>query len=143
MPLQARKGYNPKRRVESSADLSIETRRVLAARAAYTGNPEHKMYPNDYGLTPPSSPRPGKTLCDAVSPFPKADAEFLLKDGFMKGMVSVQRRKGWPQNVWAVSAAGAPFEAQLENSDQGHYHGYPMPHDDEFRDVVLAEWAVR
>ena len=66
----------------------------------------------------------------------------LLKSGVGKGMVSLQRRHGWPQNVWAVSGEVA-FEAQLENPEQGSYHGYPMPQDDDFRQVVQEEWARR
>jgi hypothetical protein len=58
-------------------------------------------------------------------------------------MLSVQQRNGWPQNVWAVSAAGEPFEAQLENPERGDYHGYPMAADDDFRVFVLNEWNRR
>jgi hypothetical protein len=114
----------------------------LAAEANYAGNPEHKMRPNDYGLMPPRNPRRGKTLCDTNQEFSKAEAERLLKAGFERGMVSQQIRKGWPQNVWAVQN-GVEFEAQLENSDLGTYHGYPMPADDPFREIVIAEWGRR
>src|SRR4051794_5366607 len=101
----------------------------LASRAEYGGNPEHKRSPADFGLTPPVSPRPGKTLCDGAGQVAKADAERLLRAGLKKDMLSEQRRSGWPKNVWAVHE-GQAFEAQLENSDQGVYHGYPMPIDD-------------
>ncbi len=58
-------------------------------------------------------------------------------------MVRQQTSGGWPQNVWAVSEQGEPFEAQLENGTAEVYHGYPMPRDDDFREIVLNEWARR
>lgn len=45
----------------STADLKI-----LARRAGYGGNPAHKRNPGDFGLPPPSDPRPFKTLCDEI-----------------------------------------------------------------------------
>ena len=143
LSMNRRAGYNPKRKL---APMDAETARLIEerlGRMVYTGNPEHKKYPNDYGLTPPASPRPGKTLCDEPAAIPKADAETLIGDGIKLGMVSVQRRNGWPQNIWAVREPSDVFEAQLENSEQGHYHGYPMPADDDFQAVVLAEWRRR
>lgn len=139
--MKKRTGYNPKRRI-IGADNPQEVRIKLADNAKYGGNPEHKTRPNDYGLTPPTNPRPGKTLCDKVAAFPKDEAANLLKQGFLKGMFSVQEHEGWPQNVWAV-LDGLPFEAQLENRTQGIYHGYPMPMDDNFRFIVLKEWSRR
>jgi len=59
----------------------------------------------------------------------------LLRKGIRKGLVSRQKRDGWPQNVWSVTSEGEPLEAQLEGS--GVYHGYPMPENDPFRDDVL------
>lgn len=76
------------------------------------------MRPNDYALTPPSDPRPGKTLCDAERPVPRAEAEALLRRGISKGMWSVHHRGSLPQNIWAVSEGGMPYEAQLENRSQ-------------------------
>lgn len=115
----------------------------LIGRVSYKGNSEHKKHPNDYGLTPPTNPRPGKALCDAQGSFPKADAEKLLNNGVARLMVSVQRRNGWPQNIWAVNENNEAFESQLENSELGHYHGYPMPADDDFQQIVLREWEKR
>ena len=40
-----------------------------------------------------------------------------------KGMISQARRKGFPQNIWAVTSDGSPVEAQLENASSGIYHG--------------------
>jgi len=141
--VKKRSGYNPKRKVASADSDSRGQGRGLAQRAVYKGNPVHKRRPEDYGLSPPAEPRPGKTLCDADGEFPKAKAERLLREGLAKGVFSCQRRDGWPQNVWAVGEDGEVFEAQLENRGQGHYHGYPMPPDDEFRSTVKREWMRR
>ena len=140
--MKRRNGYNPKRRMCSVGRFSTEQLSSFAARAHYAGNPEHKIRPGDYGLTPPTSPRPGKTLCDAKGEFPKAIAEELLRNGFHRGLISVKMRNDWPQNVWSVKD-GVAFEAQLENSDTGAYHGYPMPIDDDFCKIVLENWKIR
>ena len=66
-----------------------------------------------------------------------------MNQGFAKGMISVQIRNGWPQNVWAVSDQGEVFEAVLENQDTGVYHGYPLAGNDPFGKTVLKEWKLR
>ena len=104
----------------------------------YGGNSEHKRNPGDFGLTPPSNPRPGKTHCDQVKIFTRTEATRLLRAGLLKGLFSVQERNGWPQSDWSVTNAGEPLEAQLEGD--GVYHGYPMPDADPFRDVVVQRW---
>ena len=140
-----RAGYNPKRQIAPDDPLTADQREAMAAAANYGGNPEHKRTPGDYGLTPPASPRPGKTLCDGERVILMAEATDLLKAGLRKGIVSIRRCKAgkWPQNVWAVSASGDVFEAQLENAERGIYHGYPVPMDDDFRSVVDREWQSR
>jgi len=107
-------------------------------KVRYRGNPEHKRNPGDYGLSPPGAPRPGKTLCDQVGIYTRAEALTLLREGLQRGMFSLQERGGWPQNVWAVTERGEPLEAQHEA--QGVYHGYPMPEADPFREKVLDRW---
>ena len=136
-------GYNPKRKILPNERVGREICARLGADASYGGNPEHKANPADYGLTPPCNPRPGKTLCDAERVFLREEALSLLQQGFERGLVSVQMRDGWPQNVWAVSAGGQVFEAQLENPATGTYHGYPMPEGDDFRTKVVDEWSNR
>lgn len=133
--------YNQKRRIRRSCDPSYLME--LSKKITYGGNPEHKRNPGDFGLTPPSQPRPHKSLCDIVNIFTKAEAIKLLKDGLKKGLVSVNESNGFPQNIWSVSNDGYPLEAQLENPDQGVYHGYPMPETDPFRDEVLACWGEK
>lgn len=135
--------YNPKRSILPADQWSTAIRLQRAGDAQYGGNPEHKMNPGDYGLTPPASPRPGKTLCDSERDLLRAEALTLLRSGLQRGVVSAQMRNGWPQNVWAVSENGEVFESQLENQATGTYHGYPMPEDDDFRELVLQEWRSR
>ena len=121
---------------------SLESRKkALSAhmdKVQYSGNPEHKRNPGDYGLTPPNVARPGKTLCDQVEIYSRSEARTLLREGFERGTFSFQERDGWPQNVWAVTEKGEPLEAQHEA--QGVYHGYPMPEADPFREKVLDRW---
>lgn len=140
--MRRRTGYNPKRRIAPAADWPQTSRQTLADKVKYGGNPEHKMRPNDYGLMPPRNPRPRKTLCDAIQPFPKNLAARLLRQGVERGMVSVRCSNGWPQNIWAVSERVA-YEAQLENREAGTYHGYPLTSDDDFIKTVFLEWDQR
>jgi hypothetical protein len=132
--------FNPKRKlakcVPEAAALAD-----LSTRATYTGNPQHKRNPGDFRLTPPSDPRLGKTLCDPAGVTRRAEALGLLRSGLRRGLISEQWRDGWPQNVWAVSARGIPFEAMLENPVVGSYHGYPMPESDPLRPHVLDRWT--
>jgi hypothetical protein len=137
--------FNPKCRLRPTASTTAERRShdALARCVRYGGNPEHKRNPGDFGLTPPSSPRPGKTLCDDANVYSRPEAVALLQEGLRRGLVSAQTRNDWPQNVWAVTPAGIPLEAELENQTTGSYHGYPMPHNDPLREDVLARWGSR
>ena len=141
--MKARTGFNPKRRLAAKDSWTAGERAERAKKALYGGNPEHKIRPGDYGLPQTTNRYQNKTLCDADRKFLKAEAEELLKEGLRKGMISVQKRNEWPQNVWAVSADQQVFEAQLENQDNGTYHGYPLPESDDFRLLVLSEWPNR
>ena len=135
-----RRTFNPKRQLYPAEALSPKQEDLLARlnRVRYSGNPEHKRNPGDYGLNPPSAPRPGKTLCDQVEIYSRSEALALLREGLQRGTFSSQERDGWPQNVWAVTEKGEPLEAQLEAN--GVYHGYPMPEADPFREKVLDRW---
>ena len=141
--LGSRSSFSPKRKIAALESTPEEVRMDLACRCRYTGSPLHKRNPGDYNLTPPSSPRPGKTLCDGDRPILKEEAKSLLKEGFLKGMVSDRWSGEWPEIVWAVSGDREVFEAQLENRDQGHYHGYPLQANDGFRATALKEWDQR
>ena len=135
-----RKTFNPKRRM-ATALVQTELDH-LAQSVRYGGNSEHKRNPGDFGLTPPASPRPHKTLCDDAGIFDRALASSLLQEGIRRGLVSERRDNGYPHNVWAVSERGVPLEAQLENPGNGTYHGYPIPEEDPFRERVLAKWSA-
>lgn len=39
-----------------------------------------------------------------------------------------------------MTSDGHALEAQLENSELGSYHGYPMPHTDPLSQEVLRRW---
>jgi hypothetical protein len=136
--LAKRQKFNPKRQI-ASAPVPTDLAR-LAGNVHYGGNPEHKRNPGNFGLTPPSSPRPHKTLCDDAGIFDRGLALRLLQEGVRIGLVSELRDTIYPKNVWAVSAEGVPLEAQLENPVNGTYHGYPMPEADPFREFVIAKW---
>jgi len=136
--LTKRRTFNPKRQIASAIDQTDLER--LAETVRYRGNPEHKRNPGNFGLTPPASPRRHKTLCDEADIFDRDQALRLLQEGIRQGLVSEPRGTAYPQNVWAVSMEGVPLEAQLENAANGTYHGYPMPEEDPFRDIVIARW---
>ena len=137
--------YNPKRRIrECSADDLLELS-ALGAKVSYGGNPEHKRNPGDFGLCPPSSPRPAKSLCDAVCVYHRSEALDLLRKGIDLGLVSEQvNEHGFPRNIWSVVKMEGekivPLESQLENPVLGIYHGYPLPESDPMYSCVLKKW---
>ena len=133
-----RRTFNPKRRIAESNDS--ERLEWLAQNVKYGGNPQHKRNPGDFGLTPPSQPRPDKTLCDEAGITSIIEATRLLREGTRRGLISVQTRADFPQNIWAVTVDGIPLEAQLDNREQGIYHGYPIPRTDDFRNEVIKWW---
>ena len=131
--------FNRKREIQDAPDFEELAR--LARRVTYDGSPAHKRDPGDFGLLPPAQPREDKTLCDDVGITRREDALRLLREGISRGLVSVQRRGDFPQNVWAVAPDGTPLEAQLGNRVLGSYHGYPLSERD--RDIyseVLTRW---
>jgi hypothetical protein len=127
----------PKVALLESDGLSREQRDQLARSVRYQGSPFHKRYPADYGF-PEVKPRPDKTLCDADRALSLPEAQALLAEGVRRGMISVQFRNGWPQNIWAVKE-GIVYESQLQNQVLGEYHGYPMNLDVAFARVVQEE----
>ena len=136
--MRPRKTFNPKRRIAAIDDP--DKLAWLAKNVKYHGSNQHKKNPGDFGLVPPSQPRPDKTLCDEAGITSRMEAVRLLREGARKGLISVQTRADFPQNIWAVTADGVPLEAQLDNREQGTYHGYPMPKTDDFRDEVIKRW---
>lgn len=134
--------FNPKRRIKSLEKSDLQRLEDLGHVVRYGGNPEHKMNPGDFGLSPPSEPRVGKSLCDDAGVFSRKDALALLKDGLRKGLVSDRLVGKWPKNIWTLTADGKPIEAQLENSETGTYHGYPMPSSDPLAAEVVRRWEA-
>ncbi|MCB1467617.1 MAG: hypothetical protein KDK08_10850 [Rhizobiaceae bacterium] len=132
--------YNLKRRLSAPGSLNPQTLEELAKAVVYTGNPEHKRNPGDFGLTPPAQPRRGKTLCDTASIFRRDDAIKYLRQGILKGSVSEQFIGGWPKIIWAVTESGIPLEAQRDG--EGSYHGYPMPPEDPMAAEVKRAWGL-
>lgn len=130
--------FNRRRRIDSTRRESELA--VLAERVTYGGNPEHKVDPGNFGLTPPANPRADKSMCDAVGVFKSHTALRLLREGIKRGLVSEQVRGDFPQTVWSVTDRGAPVEGQLENQRLGTYHGYPMPSNDPLAERVLEKW---
>lgn len=140
---QRRSKQKPKSEIMPADALSREEQQELANNAKYCGSPYHKKYPDDYDMPDLPKPRPDKTRCDGTRSICREEAMQLLRCGFEYGMVSNQRRQGWPQNVWAVDEEGVVYEAQLQNAPQGEYHGYPMKIGDDFAEVVRQQWENR
>lgn len=144
MSLMPARRPNPKRKLRPVPEPGApqQALRSWAERARYVGNPSHKRNAGDFGLTPPTAPRKGKTLCDDAGIFSREDAQQLLREGFQRGLVSVQERDGWPQNVWAVAPNGVELDAMLDVHDasQGTYHGYPLQGADPLRGEIQLRW---
>lgn len=132
--------FNPKRRLARAEQLPPDERKKLANEVTYSGNPEHKRSPGDFGLTPPAQPRRGKALCDSASIFKRSDALRYLRSGLERGAVSEQFVNGWPKIVWAVTDDGTPLEAQRDGN--GSYHGYPLPAEDPMAAEVMRFWKA-
>lgn len=141
--MTSRRTFNPKRRIGDRFLVGDQQALDhLAQVIRYGGSPLHKRNPGDFGLTPPASPRQGKSLCDDARIFTRAEAQRLLAMAMRRGMVDARSTPGgWPPLIWAVSDDGWPLEA--ESDTPGSYHGYPMPLADAFREEVLRVWQDR
>lgn len=137
--------FNPKRKIDPNTEEKLQLGARLAQKVQYGGNPEHKKNQGDFGLHPPANPRSTKSLCDDVNIFNRKMALAYLKKGLELGLMRYTKEENgeWPQNVWAVTDDGKALEAQLENSDTGTYHGYPMPTSDPLAAEVIKEWKKR
>ena len=134
--------FNDKRKIKKLTNVELQHCSELANKVSYGGNPEHKMSPGDFGLTPPSGPRPGKSLCDIVNIFSKRTALEHLQSGLRKGLISERRYGEWPKNIWSVTMKGFALEAQLENPETGTYHGYPMDESDPLATEIIKRWKA-
>lgn len=133
---------NPKRRIAPAKDFSDTDRELLLRSVRYVGSALHKSKPGDYGLRPPVSPRPHKSLCDALRPILRQEAEALFAEGIRLGLVSTVRQGPFPKYVWCVDDAGEVYEAKIGNAG---YHGYRLDHvlEKAMRRIVLKEWEAR
>jgi hypothetical protein len=134
--------FNNKRRLAPLEDWPEMRLASLCKSVRYGGNPEHKKKPGDFNLTPPSCARRGKSLCDSIGIFTRRNALKLLRLGVSRGLVSKQMQNDWPQNIWTVYK-GRVLEAQLEQAENGTYHGYPLQDEDPFADAILARWRTK
>jgi hypothetical protein len=114
----------------------------LAARAVYVGSGHHKRYPADYGFDR-VNPVPTKSICDLVAPVLLPQAKGWLRDGIMKGMISVPVAGDYPKYIWCVADDGRVFEAKTDPHTPGRYHGYPLEGEDDMKDYVSQIWATR
>lgn len=130
--------FNPKRRIAVAGSLPQSELDRLAEEVTYSGNPEHKRSPGDFGLIPPASPRRAKTLCDICAVFRKDEALGLLREGLRRGSVSEVFIDGWPKQIWAITKSGIVLEAQRDGVRC--YHGYPLAPGDAFSESVVRVW---
>ncbi len=137
--LAERKHINRKRRIVTPAPAQ-GILNDLADNVRYIGSPYHKRNPGNFALTPPSQPRPDKTLCDEARIFKVAEAQRWLEEGVRRGVISPTMQDGFPKHIWAVTDEGVVLEAKYNNEGPGNYHGYPLFEPDPFRQVVLNRW---
>ena len=112
-PMPPRLGNNPKRRLASQGELDAEDLRRLARETCYVGSALHKSRSGDYRFTPPTNPRPSKSLCDGKRIVKKREAMELFRQGLSRGMVSRYAEGGFPKYVWAVDRDGEVYEAKV------------------------------
>ncbi len=138
--MSSRQGHNPKRRIVAFNQHDEKQRASLAEKLNYVGSALHKQHPGNYGFRPPVNPRPWKSLCDEHRTIPREEAQQLLHDGVLKGLFSEIRDDGRPKYVWSVDRDGNVYEAKV---DSDGYHGYRLPESDDFRTLIIKEWAKR
>jgi hypothetical protein len=121
--------------------LTEEEKLVLLERACYEGSPLHKRNPGDFGLTPPASPRPDKTLCDIAEVLTLQKAKHLLESAIKKGVASESRQaQHFPTSLWVVDGEHV-LEARYGGSRLGYYHGFPIPKDQALYELIRQWWS--
>lgn len=124
--------------------LTESERTFLQENVTYEGSPLHKRNPGDFGLSPPASPRPDKTLCDEAHIEHRATAVALLARAINGGLVSEGTKPGsFPKQLWVVDDHGHVFEAMYGGSRTGCYHGYPIRRTDPLFTQVSDAWKGR
>ena len=141
---RARKIREETERTVREAPLTEAQREFLRQQARYEGSPLHKREPNNFGLIPPASPRPDKTLCDEAGVFDKRVAIALFERAVTVGLVSAKDKvEGFPAQMWVVDDDGRVFELIYGGSQTGCYHGYPIRRANPLFDKISLAWAVR
>lgn len=141
MGRKARRARDETKRTIRLTPLSDDERALLAT-ARYEGSPQHKKEPNDFGLIPPTSPRPDKTLCDEAGVLSKAAALPLFQKGVSRGLVSAATTgNGYPKQIWVVDGEFV-YELMYGGSQAGCYHGYPIRRNDPLYGEVRAAWET-
>jgi hypothetical protein len=135
-----RQSNNPKRRLVPPDRLDGLRQFVWTIGLVYTGSALHKRRPGDYGFHPPVNPRAWKSLCDGHRVILKEEATALFREGLLNGFFSDFPDGGTPKYVWSVDADGEVYEAKV---DSHGYHGYRLEEEDDFRSLILKEWAKR
>jgi hypothetical protein len=141
MGTKARRAREATEREIRNTPLSNDERAFLRAHAAYEGSPFHKKEPNNFGLTPPTYPRPDKTLCDEAGITDKAIAFALFARALEVGLVSRAWKDGFPKQIWVVDDGNQVFEVIYGGSTTGRYHGYPVRLRDPLFEQVRAAWG--
>ena len=139
-----REGNRPDRRIADRNFLTDAEKMRLLGTVRYIGSGLHKLRPGDYGLSPPSNPRPSKSPCDELRPVLLAEAKLLLQRGIEKGMVSAYQPGSLPKYIWSVDEQGEVYEAKTRPERESDYHGYRIGDDETLmRKYVMSEWKVR
>lgn len=144
MPSAKRQGNRPGRRLAPEGFLDEKAIELLVGKLRYVGSSLHKLRPGDYGLVPPTNPRPSKSPCDDLRSILSHEAMELFRKGIKLGMVSEFPPGGAPKYVWAVDDDGQVYEAKTKPERETDYHGYRIGEDEpQVRKYILGEWSKR
>jgi hypothetical protein len=120
--------------------LSQEERNELAAKAVYTGSPEHKKtawwggLPEARDLGGGRIGRPGKeqtTECPLTSTKDKVRATTWVREAIKTGQCKYfeGNNEGFPNRVW-YEANGRIWSGWCTNRSSGEYKGWPIDEDE-------------
>lgn len=144
MGQRARKARAETERSIRDQPLTDKQRAFLQEQARYEGSPLHKKDPHNFDLTPPTSPREDKTLCDEAGIFEKQVAFDLFALAIDVGLVSAKDKvEGFPAQMWVVDEHGRVFEMIYGGSRTGRYHGYPIRRSNPLFERISVAWAAR
>ena len=131
-----REGNRPDRRIAPEGAINPAELEALAKRIYYSGDNQHKLYPGDYGFTPPVNPWPSKSVCDDLRIVLKGEAAALFHAGLERGLTSRFGKAEIPKYIWAVDNDSEVYEAKISKNTPDAYHGYRVGSDDYMRKLV-------